>query len=102
MKKVIEKINFELEKVKLKLQELDTFKSHSSYDKAKYLYTGAIEAFDKSLNIINSSDSGRVGKQVMVNADSLELLKEWAYNNVKPYDEECHDIIDNLNETPVG
>ena len=33
---------------------------------------------------------------VIVNAKVLEELKGWAYSNVQPHDDECHDIISRL------
>ena len=33
---------------------------------------------------------------VIVNAKALQELKDWAYSNVQPHDDECHDIISRL------
>ena len=33
---------------------------------------------------------------VIVSAKALQELKDWAYSNVQPHDDECHDIISRL------
>ena len=75
----------------LKLNENATHKisEELSYSDAQII-TDYVKELQDTLNNLTSSS------RIMVSSKALEELKSWAYNNVQPHDDECHDIISRL------